>query len=97
MVDLAVVADEGFEFAAEFVALDPVDHVAAKRGAGSDGAVRVDEIDVVAKVLEDFDEIAVGGAAPVCLDLVGEGLAVGWRSSELNLHSQQNPAQARRI
>ena len=30
LVDFAVVAHEGFEFAAERVALDPVDHVAAE-------------------------------------------------------------------
>jgi hypothetical protein len=89
LVYFAVVADEGFEFAAEGVALDPgvrvrggsnlqfvrakgdlpVDHVAPERCAGSDCVVGVNVADVVADVLEDFDEVGVGCAAPVGLDL----------------------------
>lgn len=65
----AVVADQRFELVAEVVALDPVHHVAAKRGAGGDGAGGVDVGDVVAEVFEDFDEISVGCAAPVVLNL----------------------------
>jgi len=66
---LAVVAYECFEFAAERVALDPVGHEAAEGGAGGDGARGVDVRDVGADVREDFDEVGVGGAAPVVLDL----------------------------
>jgi hypothetical protein len=47
----------------------PVDHVAAERCAGGDCVVGVDVADVVADVLEDFDEVGVGRAAPVGLDL----------------------------
>lgn len=72
LVNFAVVADESFEFAAEGVALDPVDHVATEGGAGGDSAVRVDVVDVVTEVLEDLNEVSVGAATPVCLDLDGE-------------------------
>lgn len=56
---LAVVADEGFEFAAEVVALDPVHHVAAERGAGGDGVLGVNVVDVVAQMLENLDKVRV--------------------------------------
>lgn len=75
LVNFAVMADKGFEFAAEGVALDPVDHVATERGTGSDSAVRVNVVDVVAKVLKDLNEVSVRAATPVCLDLDG-GLAL---------------------
>lgn len=75
LVDFAVVADKGLEFATEGVALDPIDHVAAERSAGSNGAVRINVVDVVAEVLKDLNEVSVRAATPVCLDLDG-GLAL---------------------
>jgi hypothetical protein len=47
----------------------PVDHIAAERCAGGDGAVGVDVADVVADVLEDLDKVGVRCAAPVGLNL----------------------------
>lgn len=77
---------QGFEFAAERLALDPVDHVAAVTGAEGNGAGRVDEgvVFVVLNVLKGVDEINVWPASPLSLNRVHEFLAVSGASSGIN-------------
>ncbi len=75
-----VVGDEGFELAAEGVALDPVDHEAAVGGAEGDGAGGVDVREVGGDVFEAFDEIDVWTAAPVVLNAVLEVHAIAGRA-----------------
>jgi hypothetical protein len=52
------------------VTLNPIHHIAAERGAGSDGAGGVDVWHVVAEMLKDLDEVGVRCTAPVVLDLI---------------------------
>lgn len=65
----AIVTDEGFEFATECVALNPIGHVASERGTGSNGAGGVDVWNVIAEVLKHLYKVGVWGSAPVILDL----------------------------
>ena len=78
-----VVADEGLELVAEVVALNPVGHVAAVRGAGFDGVAGVDERHGVADVVEGVDQILVRVGLPVAGDPVRQLLAVGGGASRV--------------
>ena len=72
--------------AAEAVRLarDPVDHVAAVRGAERADALAVEERVLRERVVEALDQVLVGLAAPVVADRVGEGLAVAGRAVEVD-------------
>ena len=77
-VEEAVVRDEAFE--AVRVAENPVHHEAAVARAERGLAVLVDEGVGFLRVVEARHEVAVGLAAPVAADLVGERLAVAGRA-----------------
>jgi hypothetical protein len=67
---LAIVTDECFELATKVVALDPVHHIAAERGAGGDGTSGVDVWHVITEMLKDLNKVGVWCTAPVVLDLM---------------------------
>lgn len=70
-----IVRHQGLELAAEIVALDPVDHVATVRGAQGHCAVKVDELERPAGVLESALQVNIRQATPLTLDGVLEFLS----------------------
>jgi hypothetical protein len=58
-----IVGDQGLKLAAQRIALDPIEHIAAVAGAGGDGVVRIDVRNIVPDVLKALHEITVRSTA----------------------------------
>jgi hypothetical protein len=69
------------------VARDPVDHVAAVRGAGGAGAALLDEGLLLDRV-DELHQVLVDLASPVSGDIVDEGLAVAGRAARVGQRDQ---------